>query len=188
MKLYKEITINNLKEIQTEVLKHFPEDGYKRTSVFYLHDNRERFLSIPALREYLESLDLLDHIDTGFGFSITKANADIKIHTDSDLFRYSLNIPLVECNDFHLEFYESIAEPEFLRLNKPQFNTSTSYKHYRQRDCNLVERIEIRQPFVMDTECPHRVVNSSNEHALVLLIRLSHSVDNLIDTMFSAYP
>jgi len=171
MQYYKAVEFDNLEIIQKKVFDLFPKDDFEKNKLFYIDDNLNSFLSIPELKDNLIRLGLLDHV-MGFGFYVTtKPNP---IHTDNTAYDYSLNIPIVGCENTFVEFYESTSEPIKLQLY-----TGVIYYHYKQQSCTLKDKLELTSPHIIKVNVPHAVINNNSSQRITLLIRLKKTVGEI---------
>ena len=173
MSLYKEIHLDNLDVIINESLNLFPDNKKDKTSLFYIDNNRELFLKIPELKNNLDRLELTDHV-YGFGFYIVFNNSPLGIHHDNGDIIYSLNLPLSGCKNTYVNFYRSSSQAEELLTM-----AGNKYFAYKKEDCELIDRLELTSPYIINVKVPHAVVNKNNEPRITLLIRLNTTVGEL---------
>ena len=169
---YKKIPLDNLKEIQKDLLSVIPIDYLKEEKLFYPKDIQSFFLSIPSLRETLNNLGWLDKLSSvGFALNILGPGNWVPIHIDSGDFDYSFNIPITDCRNTLVNFYnaESIEPTKF---TNPK-NTDATYYRFKKEDCRLIESLELTVPALVNVKIPHGVVNFSDKKRVTLLIRLS---------------
>lgn len=171
MQYYQKIDFDNLDVIKQKVFDLFPKEDFEQNKLFYIDDNFNKFLSIPELKENLVRLNLLEHV-MGFGFYVTtKPNP---IHTDNTAYDYSLNVPIVGCENTFVEFYESNKDPIKLQLY-----TGVIYYHFTKNSCTLKDKLELTTPHIIKVNVPHAVINETGSQRITLLIRLKKTVGEL---------
>jgi hypothetical protein len=174
----KNIDLGDLTELKSEIISLFPVEHYGKKCIIYVDNNIDVFLGIPKLKNLLEDLKLLDGITClGFAFHLLPPHSTLGIHTDSDDFRYSLNIPLSEYDNNYMTFYETTHKP---------WNLSDNYasaKGFMYEQCSLVERVKVSTPYVIDTTVPHDSENKSDSWQFTFLIRLEPVVDRVVQQL-----
>ena len=164
--LYKKLEFENFEEIKKQILNLFPDEFYNKTSLFYIDNNVERFLTISPLRAELEKLNLINEI-LSIGFYIMQPNSSGIIHTDHGDYTYSLNIPLVGCEKSLVVFYHTDGSPELLPTTK-----GSMYYSFEKTKCSIIDHLSLTQPCIMNVQVPHRVVNTTKR--ISCLIRLKN--------------
>jgi len=176
---YKPIDIDNLEYIRKELYESYPsyETG---TKLFYPKEKLAYFLKVPAAVELFQCFKISKFLIPELGCSFVRINSKSKIplHTDTK-FRYSFNIPLVDCSGSILNFYSTEVPGTISKTPN-----GVSYTSYDTNNCNLELSTAITCPFVMDTKMIHGVTNDSAQDSILLLIRLSHAIDEVIEEYF----
>lgn len=178
-KYLKNIDLGDITELKSEIIALFPKEMYNTPCIVYLPDNINVFLGIPKLKNLLESLNLLAGItQLGFAYHLLPPHSNLQsVHTDSDHFRYSLNIPLNEFTDNYMTFYKTSCLPTYLS------DSSASAKAYSYDQCELIDRVKVTTPYVIDTTVPHDSENNTDEWQFIFLIRLEPIVDEVIQQL-----
>ena len=112
MNLHRRIVVPDLPALQEQVIKLIPAELYKSPRVFYPSD-QSAFFEIPELVALL-NLHALRPADTNFGFYVMSPFGRSVVHMDWGKSDYSMNIPLINCNNTFTSFYKSSKEPELI--------------------------------------------------------------------------
>jgi len=178
MSYYKTVYLENLPEIQKEVLSKIPNNELEKSSLFYLKDHYDLFLSKTLLGSTLADMNILEHI-FGVALVVITPRSGIPIHCDSGPYRYSLNIPIQGYEKTYVSFYKPLEEPKTVHVDKPDDSHQHGhvYLHYDIAKCELINRFESISPYVMDTQVPHNVYNNSDVTRIMLLVRLKHTIN-----------
>jgi hypothetical protein len=187
MSYYHTTHLENLSEIQQEVLSKIPDNELGKSSLFYLKDHYNLFLTNTLLGTTLAKMNMLEHV-SGVGLIVVMPKSGIPIHCDSGSYRHSLNIPIQGYNQTYVSFYESLEEPNMVRVDKPNdsHQNGHGYLHYDIDKCKLINRFESIRPYIMDTQVPHNVYNNSNSIRIALLVRLNHTINDCIHLFSNA--
>lgn len=173
MSNYQSVHINNLEAITQQAIALIPKQRLNNTGLFYLENNKELFLSIPELREELIRLELLEHV-YGIAVYVVYDSTPLSIHKDSGYILYSLNIPLSGCENTFVNFYHSqTPAQEKISANGNRFF------HYPEKECELVDQLEMTTPHIIKVKTPHAVVNQNKTPRITMLIMLNLSVGTL---------
>jgi len=174
---WSEVKLNNLAEIQSELIKVFPEKKFEKVKLFYLpvnnpvDNNLPLFFSIKVLRDALVHLQLENYV-RGFAFLILPPSTELPIHQDIGKFKWSLNIPLGVIPGCFLKLYNNFnGIVETVEL--PDGNI---FHKHESENCNLIEVHDIITPYFVNTSNPHVVENCSEVDQIQLLIRFD-SID-----------
>lgn len=176
MKYYHSVPIENLSIIQAKVFKLFPLDRINKTTLFYLPNNVELFLSIPELKEELDKLGWTEYVDS-FAFYCVQKTKGSTLHTDTGDRLYSFNIPIMNCRDTQVNFYTSESEPE-TQLH----GEGVDYNRYNPDTCTLVDSLEMIMPHVIKVKEVHNIVNNNYGPRITLLVRLNSDLN--LDHLF----
>jgi len=166
---YKPVHIENLVEIQQEVLKLIPENLLNQTTLIYIENNKEIFLSIPVLYNFLKSINM--HYSVGsIAINITQGQRAGSYHMDSGPYNHSLNIPISGCENTWINFFKATGDYKVVPVvNQGMINHGF---RYTEDQCELIYEAETSQPYILGTKTPHRVLNKSDQTRIMLLIRL----------------
>ena len=171
-----QVKINNLAEIQSELIKVFPEKKFEKMNVFYLPNNLPLFFSIKVLQDYIVHLQLQNCV-SGFAFIILPPSTNLPIHQDIGSFKWSLNIPLQVMPGCLLKLYTNFnGIVELVKL--PHGNI---FHKHEPENCNLIEVHDTSTPYFLNTSIPHSVENFSEVDQIQLLIRVDLSAEHIIN-------
>jgi hypothetical protein len=183
-KFYKPFILNNLSEIQEEILSVFPKDHHNGYHFFYLKNSINIFLGLPKLRKMLDDFRFTNGITKiGFAFSVMMPKNKLPVHSDSEKFRYSFNIPVNNCESSYVNFFQTSQEKKIMTTENAKHKTILSYELFDNEKCKLIESNHITSPYIMDTTVPHSVFNNSSKERIMLLIRLEPEVDNIVQQL-----
>jgi len=178
---YKPIEIENFETLRKGLLDAYPV-AHTHTKLFYPEEKLDFFLKIPEAVEIFERYKIRKFLIPNLGCAFIRINPKnlVPIHTDTNPeLRYSFNIPLTDCSGSILEFFTS--EIPGVPGVTPNGLVYTSYDINR---CKLELKTPITGPFIMDTQMIHQVINDSDDTSILLLIRLSHEITDIIDQYF----
>lgn len=179
--LYYPITLNNLEYLRKDILELASTRISLTQQAFTYGLGVDFFLSCDSLKQELVRLDLLKHVHN-IGISVV-TNITFPIHTDSDIYTYSLNIPL------------SGYENTFISHYKPKDNASSKtitakggfiYTTYEKEDCDLIQKTETILPALVNTHVPHSFENQNSIPRILIMIRFKNETFNyqqFIDTL-----
>lgn len=175
MKYYKILNCNDIELIQRKTLEIFPKEKWDTSSLFYLDNSKEIFLSIAELRNFLEINGLINYVRT-FGFYILNENSVSPIHIDTGESPYSLNFPINNCKDSIVNFYSTDKEPIIKEYKV--YNTIVTYKYFDSVYCRKVDSLNvINQPYLLKIHHPHKVDNINCKNRITLLTRFTKDLN-----------
>jgi hypothetical protein len=166
---YKPVDIENLIEIQQEVLKLIPENLLDKTTLTYIENNKEIFLKIPVLIDFLKSKKMNWSVGS-IAVNITQGYDAGNFHMDSGPYKHSLNIPIIGCENTWINFFKVNAD--YKVVNVENQGKTHHFFRYTEDQCELIYEAETSNPYLLGVKTPHRVINKSNQTRIMLLIRL----------------
>jgi hypothetical protein len=171
MKYYYPVYLENLSTIQQKVLQLFPKDKLDKSELFYIPDDLKLFLGIPELKTELDKLGWTQYIDC-FGFYVVQKTTGSTIHTDTGNDRvFSFNIPILNCENTFVNYYESTAEPI-----KKTLPNKVDYYYYDPAYCTLIDSFEMTSPHVINVSKIHNITNDNDRPRITLLVRLNNQL------------
>jgi hypothetical protein len=166
---YKPIHVENLNEIQQEVLKLIPKNLLDQTTLTYIENSKEIFLSIPTLYDFLKSKKM--HWSVGdIAINITQGNDAGNFHMDSGPYKHSLNIPIIGCENTWINFFKVNSDYKVATVENK--GKTHHFYRYTEDQCELIYEAETSNPYLLGVKTPHRVINKSNQTRIMLLLRL----------------
>ena len=168
LKMFEEITLNNLPKIQEQVLSVIKSDYDINQTIFDFPNDWQKYLQLPSIKEVLELLNLTE-ITEKVAVNITNQWTSY-IHIDHGGFRYSLNIPILNTKNTFLNFFD-------VKENVPPEGRMTivgrkKYYIFNDDDVILSKRFETISPYFLDTSVPHSFESHNPNPRIMLLIRL----------------
>ena len=166
---YKPVNIENLIEIQQEVLKFISPNLLNQSSLTYIENSKEIFLSIPVLYNFLKSKNMHQSV-MNIAINITLGNNQGNIHVDSGPYNHSLNIPIVGSDNTWINFFKANSDYKVITIE----NKGKTHHFFKYTDdqCELIHKAETNQPYLLGTKTPHKVINKSDQTRIMLLIRM----------------
>jgi hypothetical protein len=156
--LYSRICIPNIEDIRTELIFACAELTAMNTGVMYnpLYVNfyAPDFLPhVPKLAKFLEDNNILWRLQRCM-FAKTNATVPNRIHIDSanGAVKYSINIPLIDCNNTYTAFYQPLpmtANPAKAFLIAADESTAVE-----------IDRVECSTPLIINTNIPHMGISA----------------------------
>jgi hypothetical protein len=172
MNLHYTIPTKNLQEIQQEILKFFPKERLEENNIFYVDEHKDKFLKIPALFSLLKETNCIDYINC-IAFVILQPGISTNIHIDSGVAQYSLNIPIKNCENTYVTFFENLGETKKTYLKNGKF-----YHQCEPENCIEIDKIEMSMTHIISVKQPHIVSNEHNKTSrIALLFRLDPEFD-----------
>lgn len=171
---HKKIFISNLDVLQKEVRGIIPDDFTEVKQLGYLgtwQETRSLILSLPSIQSCLSELGLDDDKISIVAILNCTPQSSTPIHLDNGPYKISLNIPIQHCDDTYVYFYKTKVDPQ------KKFNGQNNYFRYEETDCELDEKVETNQPYLLDTMTPHKVVNNTNNTRIMLLVRMTREIN-----------
>jgi hypothetical protein len=162
---YTFINVSNLEKIQKELLyirnNLSPSMQYNEHYTNYLKEHIVEY--IPTLREYLEEVGVYEKLYRIVFSAKREPGQKIQsgIHVDSldKGYTYSLNIPLVDCENTYTAWYEGPVE-KYDQTKNPFIGTNEGALAYfgfvREHLAKEVCRVETTRPMLVNTTIPHR--------------------------------
>lgn len=163
--------MNNLSKIKEEIYNRFPNDYLTLSTLFYIDNDLKIFSSIEPLKSELIRLNLIHYV-VGYAFYIAQPFYTGSIHTDTGDFNYSLNIPLLGCDESEVCFYNCKSHPVTTNLSN---NPKLSLSKLHSIDCNKIVSINLTSPCIINVKIPHNIINLKKTLRLSFLIRLGNN-------------
>jgi len=163
---YIKIPTKNLKKIQNEIHQIFLKNYSDKINLFYIKEENS-LLNIPSLRSLLSNTNCINYIDS-IAFIVLQPNYTTSIHIDAGAANYSFNIPIKNCKNSYVSFYQNIGE-----IQKHSINDKKYFYRCNPAYCNFVDKIEMNTPYIINVKQPHSVSNKNNNSRIALLIRLT---------------
>jgi hypothetical protein len=166
---YREIDIPNLELLQEQVLSILPNDLYASPRVYFPVD-QSRFLNLSGLTNLLDVYNL-KHDATAFAFYIMRPYSEGSVHVDWGDADYSMNIPIMNCNNTFTNFYKHTGEPELVPERYIQGVVHRPHYKFDNVKLEKIDQFESNIPCVIHIKTPHNVVNPQSSFRINLLIR-----------------
>lgn len=169
MNFYKKLDIPNLEKLQQELLSIVPSELLQNPRVHFPKE-RDDFFKIKELRDLLDRFGMR-YDETFLGYFVCSPKQSIPMHIDFGSTEYSLNIPLINCNNTFTYFYKTNKEP--VLVPSQVRNGVTYHPHYSFAGVKseIIESFESNIPCVMHIKTPHSVTNNTNHIRINTLIR-----------------
>ena len=172
MNFYTPFENEDVNILQQKVLNLISPESIEKEGLVILN-NSESFYQIPELDSFLRKLNLLSFVNMA-ALHVLEPNRGGNIHVDVGAYRYSLNIPILNCNNTYVEYYEPTAPPTI--VTKEYMGKTVRLRKFDQNKCKLILRKETIDPYIIDTQFPHKVVSENPTGTRVmLLLRLNNS-------------
>lgn len=155
--------MQNLEEIQMVCKDYMSKEIDLTSNTFCWTDGG--ILSLSALKKELERLGFEPF---GTVYSVThKRESSIHIDQNDSGWRWSLNIPISNCDGTFITFYDCLG----CSTNEvgEQFG---KFEKFLKSDCTVAQRIESNKPILIDTSKPHNFETYNEEPRVFLLVRL----------------
>jgi len=170
MKLYQQVDIPNLADLQAAILSIIPTNRKTETDLFYLPIGY--YMVLPEFREMLEILNLTDHVGT-VATTVVAPGVSLPIHEDSGDMPWSLNIPCQGCEGTYIAWYK----PNIKSTYVDRAEKDTGYYYYPLEACEEIERLDMAGPAIVNIHTPHGVINPTDQTRILTAIRL-RNMDN----------
>jgi hypothetical protein len=166
---YSYVHIENLEKIQQELLfvreNISPGAQFQSYYVNYFRKDIEEY--IPSLCDYLKTVSLYDKFFRIVLSSKKKPGEDLKsgIHVDqiTKRFIYSLNIPVLDCENTYTAWYKGEVEL-FDQTNNPYIRTNHNRTNHfgvvNEQNATEICRVETIRPMLINTTIPHRALTN----------------------------
>jgi hypothetical protein len=167
------IDCNSIEQIRKKVITLVPE--HPPSSLFYIDNNKETFLSIDEIDYFFKELGWTKYI-RAFAFNIVSGKKVSTIHVDTGESGYSFNFPIQNCSGSIINFYKNISGPVIKEYRS--YNTTVTYKHFYTEQCEKIESTTIGdRPYLMKIHVPHNIENHATESRITLLTRFNKEFD-----------
>jgi hypothetical protein len=167
MNFFYKLPVDNLKEIQMSALRKITLDDINKvhTRLFYPKYN---FLDDLNLVSVLKSHNLYEYI-YDIALFVMGPNHISPIHIDGDtIYTWSFNIPLSGCANTKTNFFISDYTP----IKTKSSNSDIVYSTYNVNQCQLVDSLELNEPYIMNVSKPHNIINLNHTPRISLCIRI----------------
>jgi hypothetical protein len=166
------VTLDNWAQIQQSVLLKIPNDWCLQNS-FAINPDIDQLVNLPEIQDALSKLNLSNRV-VKVVLNVMLPNYKTNIHLDTPYgFIYSLNIPIVGCENSCIEFFTSNGSHKTGEI----FDSISSRKHiywpFDATNCTFTEEKDTSKPYILNATNPHRVVNKSDSVRIMLLLRLN---------------
>ena len=162
-----------INDIRKEVNNLITSDLVKSTGLNYINNyqyTNNIILSLTSVKELLHSLNLSLEDVALCTFSVCLPRQGLTLHVDNGPYQLSMNIPITESRGTFVNFYKSTSPPIEV------FEGSNRYYSLKESDCTLADILETDGPCIVDTTVPHKVINSTNQTRIMLLIRFKPKI------------
>ncbi|WP_046006380.1 hypothetical protein [Pseudoalteromonas rubra] len=176
---YKKLHIDNLDEIINQSRFILQESGllsFDGSNLYY-----PELPELPLLNAFLSESGLDDAV-LGVALNITSPESSMPIHVDTGELNWSLNIPILNCENSQVNFYTTSQRPRSFSL--PNGVTYLGFED--EAAMNLADTALCKDAMVINVKHPHNVINNSEKYRVMLLIRLNEEFDiDYFDDCFS---
>ena len=162
---YRPIKIDNIDVISTKMLELALKHATLEEPLFQYIEATE-FINIPEFKEQLLAYNLYNYLS--YVVISVSINGTSAIHIDTGGFTHSLNIPILGFDNTFLNFYSSAKSPEIKKTPK-----GMDYLGYDPEDCDVIHRVETKEPALVNTQIPHSFQNCNTLPRVVILHRLN---------------
>jgi hypothetical protein len=172
MNFFYKLPADNLKEIQTSALNKIPPEEIfrKPTRLYYPNYN---FLEDINFVDVLKKYNLYEYVHDIALFVMGPVHTS-PIHVDGDnVYTWSFNIPLKNCENTKTNFFVSDYEP--VKTKSP--NSNIIYNTYDINQCQLADSLELVEPYIMNVSQPHNIVNPNHTQRVSLCVRIKSTFD-----------
>lgn len=174
MKLYQQLTVNNLISMQEKLIKLLPNNELFRPRIFFPKD-QSIFQEVSELMDFFNIYKLpLDSMQ--IAFNIVPPYAKTIIHVDSGIPDYSINIPIKHCENTFVKFYTSTGEqlfqPARLINGKTQY---ASHYYYASESCTVIDSFDSSNTHIASIKSIHKIVNDNKYFRINLLCRSTNN-------------
>ena len=166
MKLYQQIDIPNLSELQAAILSIIPAARRTKTDLFYLPV--AHYMILPEFREMLEHTKLSENVLSIATVVVKPGLENWPIHVDHGDTPWSLNIPIQHCEGTWTTWYSTDQSPAY--TERP--GKDTGYYRYNVEECKAIDQLEMTKPHIINIHVPHGIANPKDQTRILTAIRL----------------
>ena len=168
---YQPIHFDNLELIRSKIADIVVNTVDISKPLFEYH-NARKFTDIPEFKEQLIEKNLYDFLH--YAVINVSLKGTSPIHTDSEKFTYSLNIPIIGYKNTYLHFYESHQKP----ILQGTGSGNVTYALHNHSQCKPIGKFETTEPAIVNTRVAHCFQNCNVEPRVVLLLRINSQWQN----------
>lgn len=169
-KPYRQIYIENLDEIRSNVRKLITPEMMTAESIIYDSKLHDRIIAMPEIIAAIEQFGGMSQV-WRVAFNIVKPNTTTSTHCDYSDFNYSFNIPILNFIDTYIRIYT--PDPKMTARSYTNiFGKNVLYWDVDESRCQLINEIETIYPHIVDIRFPHAVINEQPNVRINMLIRL----------------
>jgi len=191
---YSYVNIENLEKIKQELL--FVQESINPSAQYQPHYvnyfKRDIAQYIPSLCDYLKKVGLYDKFFRIIFSAKKKPGEQLRssVHVDqlSKTFIYSLNIPLVDCEDTYTAWYSGEVEL-FDQTTNPFIGTNQDrMSHFgvvNEQNATEICRVETTKPMLINTTIPHRALTTRPGRVLSCIRFVPDLTDEEFDLLTS---
>ena len=162
---FKQININNLAEIQSDVLENLPTEAKTMHGVMpFWHNN---LFHLPSIQSAIHELNLqgVANYICVVGMS---PHTELPVHFDGGKNKAALNIPILNCKGTYTTWYTSTQTA----IEYPHHGAAT-YHGVDKESCTELARTEMNSPIIINVQQFHSAINPHDTWRLLISIRLS---------------
>jgi hypothetical protein len=190
---YKQLSTNNLIDIQSEILNILPFEklheiatyrltqlNQKGTIHFNIPPTEYLFEHSPSLFNFFKQIGISDFPEAiKIGVNFTPPDFLGTIHVDglSDIATYSINIPIANyvgtfLNTFNTNNSEHLVHPY----------AASAYKYYKPEECELISSNETVTPYIINVLSPHQFHNPHKDtYRYMVICKIKKQYENVND-------
>lgn len=181
---YKAVAVENLKPIQREILTKiflkFPDLASNSPNFLKIFPD-EMINDCPCYVEFIKKFGDFDKWSE-CAVITTQNNIDFPIHVDSyDWFDlcYGLNIPILNCHNSHIVWYEAEIEIDLDKTDK-FYQRDTARRQRKHTIAREIARCDMNLPAWINTSIPHRPVSTHGKLQIIFSARFNPELHELL--------
>ena len=178
MKTYKPATVDDLQLIVREILECL--DAESEGSNFFIQDTDRFRAHCPALCDYLRSIDLYTRWSFT-GIAKLDARGVLPLHSDGRC-RWALNLPIQNCEQSYTIWYNAEVKEDVVKpVVIDGVATAATYVKYQEETAVEIDRVCSNQPLWVNVHTPHSAVNLGDQTRILLSLRFSPELDDILN-------
>lgn len=206
---FRQIALNNIdvikQKIQDVAEKHVLSKNYKtitfnliESKYFGSGDEELRWTHEPNLNsplrnieelvDELKRIDLYDVWTDTAVFVIPSKETRVPIHIDYQHYKYSILIPILNCEDTFTAFFREVKPVIRTRVKASVSNLPYYvYKPEQLRHLKKIDQVQLTDPIIFNHGCPHQVICDSNAKYPRITASLRFTSDEKVMEFLSKY-
>lgn len=143
----------------------------------------------PYLYKYLKLINVVDFIER-IGFGVTTKPENLPIHTDAPATAFALNMPILNCDDTYLAWYNATQRKGEYAVDyaSDSWHEVSTAAFFDKDFATEIARIHAIEPHWVNVENPHAVLYGPNKSyegvRVIITVRFDHRIYDYLTNLY----